>query len=414
MNRISSQLNNNNTQSNLRLQEIKRANVENQIGTQSRISQLRDAPLAAGHLVRYESYLRRVNQFEKNAATLADQFQVREGYLNQNLQIIQRVRELAINGANGVNTPEDLKIMSIEVNELLKELVQNANAIGPDGNSLFAGTSTKTRAFDVFEGSVPGSAESLITQVRYNGNNESVNVEVDENEYLSFNNSGSKNFWAERQQLIASRDASSWQASDDAKISVDGKVIDINSGDNVYALISKINGSGASVRASLDPITNGLNLETTDARQLWLEDKSGSTLQDLGLIKDNGQKPPYNIGNSVRLSGGSLFDAVIAVRDSMLNGDSESLGGRVLGVLDNGLKNLTTRLSEVGSIYERCQNNIQRSTLNELNVTKLVSREGDIDFTKAVIDMKKLQYVNQATMSNAAKMYSSTLLNYMR
>ena len=414
MNRISSQLNNNNTQSNLRLQEIKRANVENQIGTQSRISQLRDDPLAAGHLVRYESYLSRVNQFEKNAATLADQFQVREGYLNQNLQIIQRVRELAINGANGVNTPDDLKIMSIEVNELLKELVQNANAIGPDGNSLFAGTSTKTRAFDVFEGSVPGSAESLITQVRYNGNNESVNVEVDENEYLSFNNSGSKNFWAERQQLIANRDASSWQASDDAKISVDGKVIDINSGDNVYALISKINGSGASVRASLDPITNGLNLETTDARQLWLEDKSGSTLQDLGLIKDNGQKPPYNIGNSVRLSGGSLFDAVIAVRDSMLNGDSESLGGRVLGVLDNGLKNLTTRLSEVGSIYERCQNNIQRSTLNELNVTKLVSREGDIDFTKAVIDMKKLQYVNQATMSNAAKMYSSTLLNYMR
>ena len=414
MNRISSQLNNNNTQSNLRLQEIKRANVENQIGTQSRISQLRDDPLAAGHLVRYESYLSRVNQFEKNAATLADQFQVREGYLNQNLQIIQRVRELAINGANGVNTPDDLKIMSIEVNELLKELVQNANAIGPDGNSLFAGTSTKTRAFDVFEGSVPGSAESLITEVRYNGNNESVNVEVDENEYLSFNNSGSKNFWAERQQLIASRDASSWQASDDAKISVDGKVIDINSGDNVYALISKINGSGASVKASLDPITNGLNLETTDARQLWLEDKSGSTLQDLGLIKDNGQKPPYNIGNSVRLSGGSLFDAVIAVRDSMLNGDSESLGGRVLGVLDNGLKNLTTRLSEVGSIYERCQNNIQRSTLNELNVTKLVSREGDIDFTKAVIDMKKLQYVNQATMSNAAKMYSSTLLNYMR
>ena len=355
MNRISSQLNNNNTQSNLRLQEIKRANVENQIGTQSRISQLRDDPLAAGHLVRYESYLSRVNQFEKNAATLADQFQVREGYLNQNLQIIQRVRELAINGANGVNTPDDLKIMSVEVNELLKELVQNANAIGPDGNSLFAGTSTKTRAFDVFEGSVPGSAESLITEVRYNGNNESVNVEVDENEYLSFNNSGSKNFWAERQQLIANRDASSWQASDDAKISVDGKVIDINSGDNVYALISKINGSGASVRASLDPITNGLNLETTDARQLWLEDKSGSTLQDLGLIKDNGQKPPYNIGNSVRLSGGSLFDAVIAVRDSMLNGDSESLGGRVLGVLDNGLKNLTTRLSEVGSIYERCR-----------------------------------------------------------
>ena len=49
-----------------------------------------------------------------------------------------------------------------------------------------------------------------------------------------------------------------------------------------------------------------------------------------------------------------------------------------------------------------------------LAVTQQVSREGDLDFTKAVTDMKMLDYAYQATLSNAGKLYSNTLLNYMR
>jgi len=355
-----------------------------------------------------------VNQFEKNAQTLADQFQVREGYVNQNLQIMQRVRELAVNGANGINTKEDLTNMASEVNELLKEMIQNANAIGPDGNSLFSGTQTKTTAFDVSLGSLPGSTEPLIEEVRYNGNNGTNKLEVDENAFLTLDNSGSKTFWAEKQQLISSTDASSWQSKEDSVISVDGKEINIKSGDNVYAVAAKINDSGAAVKATIDPITNGLNFETTDARQLWLEDKSGTTLNELGVIKDSSQKPPYNIGNGARVSGGSLFDTVISLRDSMLKGDTETIGGRVLGSIDSGMNTLTTRLAEVGSSFERAKNNVERSKTNNLNVTNLVSREGDIDLTTAVTDLKMLEYVNQATLSNAGQMYSSTLLNYIK
>src|SRR5574344_1797671 len=414
MHRISSQMNNTDTQYNLRSQEVRQAKINNQVGTQSKITSLRDDPIAAGHLVRYQSYLTRVNQFEKNAQTLADQFQVREGYVNQNLQIMQRVRELAVNGANGIHTKEDLTNMASEVNELLKEMIQNANAIGPDGNSLFSGTQTKTTAFDVSLGSLPGSTEPLIEEVRYNGNNGTNKLEVDENAFLTLDNSGSKTFWAEKQQLISSTDASTWQAKADSVISVDGKEINIKSGDNVYAVAAKINDSGAAVKATIDPITNGLNFETTDARQLWLEDKNGTALNELGMIKDAGQKPPYNIGDSVRVSGGSLFDTVIALRDSMLKGDNENIGGRVLGSIDSGMATLTARLAKIGSDYERAQNNIQRSQTNNLNVTQLVSREGDIDITKAATDMKMLDYVNQATLSNAGKMYSSTLLNYLK
>ena len=414
MNRISSQYNNTNTQYFLRQQEVKEARKNAQIGTQSRITALRDDPIAAGHLVRYQSFLSRVNVFEKNAQTLSDNFQVREGYINQNLQIMQRVRELAVQGANGINTPEDLKNMAVEVDELLKELIQNANAVGPDGNSLFAGTRNNVTAFEISMGDVDGAGEPLITNVAYNGNISINKVEVDENAYLDVDYSGNKIFWAEPQVYMGQRDLSAWQANEDSVIAVDGVEIQINRGDNVYALAAKINDSGVAIKASIDPLSRGLNLRTTDAHQMWLVDKSGTVLEDIGMIKDKSQLPPYNVGNSVSVSGGSLFDTVIALRDAMYRGDNESIGGRVLGTIDEGMNNLTARLAKSGSDYERAQNNIQRQSLNNLNVTQLVSREGDIDMSEAITDLKMMDYVHQATVSNAGRMYSSTLLDYMR
>ena len=168
MQRISSQMNNNNTQSNLRLQESRLNKVNNQIGSQQKIQQLRDDPLAAGHMVRYQSYLTRVNNFEKNALTLSDQFSVRESYMTDSLDIMQRVRELAVTGANGIYNKDDLKNMATEVDELLKALIQNANAVSSDGNSIFAGTNVKTTAFDIELGNVEGSGIPLIQNVRYN------------------------------------------------------------------------------------------------------------------------------------------------------------------------------------------------------------------------------------------------------
>ncbi len=414
MHRISSVMNNNNTQSALRFQESRLNNASNQIGSQRRIQQLRDDPISAGHLVRYQSYLDRVNTFEKNAQTLSDEYSIREGYLSNSLEIMQRVRELAVTGANGIYTQDDMKNMAVEVDELLKELVQNANAISSDGNALFGGTNTKATPFEVEMGAVQGSGVPLIETVRYNGNIDSNKIEVDENKYLEINNAGNRAFWAEQQQIYGGRDASAWQAGADSQIAVDGVKININAGDNVYALAAKINDSGAAVRASIDPVTKGLNLESTDARQIWLQDVNGSALNELGIIKDSSQKPPYNLGNSVKVSGGSMFDTVIAFRDALLKGDTEAVGGRVLGSLDSGISSLVTRIAKSGSDYERAQNNALRNSATALNVTQQVSREGDLDYTKAITDLKMLDYTYQATLSNAGKMYNNTLLNYMK
>ena len=414
MRRVSSQMNNMDVQSNLRLQESRLNKINNQIGSQRRIQELRDDPIAAGHLVRYQSYAARIENFEKNAKTLSELFMQREGYMTNSLDVMHRVRELAVTGANGIYTGDDMKNMAAEVDELLKELVQNANAIGEDGNSLFAGTETKVRAFDVEMGNVAGSGVPLIEGVRYNGNISETQVEIDENKYLTTDNAGVRTFWAEPQQIFGARDATGWRAGEDSVIAVDGAEIKINAGDNVYSLIAKINDSEAAVKATLDPVTKALNFTTTDARQLWLEDVSGSALADLGIIKDASQKPPYNLASGVRASGGSMFDAVISLRNALLAGDHEAIGGRVLGSIDQGLNNLTARIAKSGSEYERAELNVKRNSGTALNVTQRISSEGDLDLTKAASDMKMMDFTHQATLSTAARLYSSTLLDYLR
>lgn len=413
MTRVSTGMMNNDIQNNLRLQESRQNRINGQLSSQQRLQSLREDPLAAGHLVRYQSYLGRVQTFEKNAQVLTDRFSLTEGYMDQSLEIMHRVRELAVAGATGTYTPDDLKNMASEVDELLEELVQNANATGPDGNSLFAGSRTNRQAFDVEMGTVTGSGSPKITQVRYNGNVDINKIEVDEGAYLETQSAGNRIFWSQPQELYSMRDASSYRVAEDGVISVDGREIRLSAGDNVYSIVAKINDSGAAVKASIDPVSFGLNLQTTDSRQLWLQDLSGTVLQDLGLIKDASQHPPYNISDNVQLSGGSLFDSVIALRDAMLTGDQEAIGGRVLGEIDGSVNNLVSRLAQTGAEYERAVQNISRNSATALNVTSMISREGDLDFTKAVTDMKMMDYVREATLSTAGKLYSSSLLDYM-
>ncbi|HNQ97919.1 MAG TPA: flagellar hook-associated protein 3, partial [Treponemataceae bacterium] len=304
--------------------------------------------------------------------------------------------------------------ISVEVDELLKELVSYGNATGPDGTRLFSGTKSFTEPFETVMGDLNGAGEAMIREVRYNGSVDGKKIEADELTYLETEQAGNRTFWAERQSLFSELDAKDYSVKADSVIEVDGVSINLTPGDTVHSIISKINDSGAAVKANLDPVTNGLNIETTDARQLWLRDAAGSTvLSDLGMIKPD-QRPPYNLSASVRVSGGSLFDAVIALRDSLFKGDQEAIGSRVLGSIDGAVDNLSTRLAGIGSRYERAQATLSRIEVQKINVTAAESRESDLDFTKAVTDLKMFEYTHQAALGVAGKLYSNTLLNYVK
>jgi len=203
MKRISSDMPHSDMEFYLRRQEEKLNNIENQIGSQNRIHSLRDDPIAASHAVRYESYLARLKRFEVNTQKAQEHLQNTHDYLYETTSIMQKIRELAVSGANGNWSPDDLKIMGMEVNELLKELVKISNATGPDTRQMFAGDKVFTEPFRIVEGTIEGGEDTVIKRVEYRGSGPTRKVEIGDNMFLDIDLGGA--FWAEKMQIFFQR-----------------------------------------------------------------------------------------------------------------------------------------------------------------------------------------------------------------
>ncbi len=414
MQRVSSDLMNDDLQFWARRRERDMATAETRMARQTKIESLRDDPLAAARAVRYDSVGARLERFEKNAAWVDDQYKVSEDYVRQTIDLTQRLREIAVQGANGTFTKEDQKYMAQEVDQLLGEMVNMANSRGPDGSFVFSGDKSRTQPFREISGAAPGAAGSVLVGVQYLGAQGGPSAEISEGDYMPLGQSGADVFWAERQQAVSGYDARDWRAAADATILVDGKSVGIKAGDNVYAVAAKINDSGAAVKASIDPRSFSLALETTTAHQMRMEDGgAGRVLKELGLLAPTGS-PPDNWAPSARLSGGSLFDAAIRLRDSLNRGDALETGGAALAGLDAGIDNLNRSVAEIGARSQRLQVVEARLNREIPDTTKLKSEETDLDFTKAITDYKMLEYAHKAALSFQGRLFSQTLLDFLR
>lgn len=415
MRRISTDMSNNDLQYHLRIQESQMNRVQNQMGDQKRIQDLRDDPVAAAHATRYQSLVARMDQFSKNVEAVQSHLRVAEGYMKSANDILHRLNELTIQGAHGVYNKDDLKAMGLEVNQLLNEMVGIANAKGADGLALFSGDRTGIQPFRTLSGTVPGGEGSLITQVDYIGTIGTQKAEVGENTFIDTNFPGNKVFWADDQRIFAGVDSQSYQVPADARILVDGKEISLRAGDNVHSILAKINDAGVSVKGQLDPVSNAIVLETTVPHQIWLQDGPGSTvLQDLGLLSDRGALPPNNLHADARAFGGSIFDAVIQLRDNLFAGHQEALGGRVLAGLQSGMNNLIHSMSELGSRDERLSFAYQTLDHANAQTTERLSQTLDLDITEGITNLKMMEYTHRAALGAAAKVMTPTLMDFLR
>jgi flagellar hook-associated protein 3 FlgL len=406
---------NNDMQYYLRRQEEGLSNIQSKIASQKRIRELRDDPLAASHAVRYESYLARLERFEKNTLYAKDHYTEVDSYLRESNDILQRIRELSVQGATGTYTKEDLKYMAVEVNELLKELVSLSNAVGSDGKQLFAGDKAVTEPFRIVEGTVPGGGESMVVRVEYRGAGSERKTEITDQIYTDLDIGGGEAFWAEKMQIYSTLDATNYRVPGDSSIYVDGYEIPVTVGDTVQAIAAKINDSSAPVKAYIDPETKGLALEGTNAHLIRLDDRQGSrVLQDLGIISANSDPGAPNWHPSARVSGGSAFDMVIRLRDALFRGDSDFVGSQGIGGMDLALTNIQSRITVNGSRQERVEQTWERLNQEIPNVTAALSREAGLDFATAATDLSMMQFAHKAALQAAAKILPSTLLDFLR
>ncbi len=100
------------------------------------------------------SQIRGLNQASRNAANGVSFIQTTEGYLQSTQDIIQRMRELAVQASNGIYSAEDRMQIQVEVSQLVDEIDRIASHAQFNGMNLLTGRFAKETGENVITGSM--------------------------------------------------------------------------------------------------------------------------------------------------------------------------------------------------------------------------------------------------------------------
>lgn len=85
------------------------------------------------------SQIRGLNQASRNISDAVSFVQVAEGYLAETTDVLQRIRELAVQSSNGVYSDEDRMQIQVEVSQLVAEVDRIASSAQFNGMNLLTG-----------------------------------------------------------------------------------------------------------------------------------------------------------------------------------------------------------------------------------------------------------------------------------
>ncbi|GMO34331.1 MAG: flagellin [Termitinemataceae bacterium] len=100
------------------------------------------------------SQIRGLNRASANAADGVSFIQTSEGYLQESQDIIQRIRELAVQAANGIYTTEDRMQIQVEVSQLVDEVDRIASHAQFNGLNMLTGRFARNTGENTVTGSM--------------------------------------------------------------------------------------------------------------------------------------------------------------------------------------------------------------------------------------------------------------------
>ena len=120
----------------------------------SRINRAGDDASGLAVSEKMRSQIRGLNKASENALNGISFIQVTEGYLQETTDIMQRIRELAVQSSNGIYTDEDRMQIQVEVSQLVAEVDRIASQAQFNGMNMLTGRFAKSQGENAVTGSM--------------------------------------------------------------------------------------------------------------------------------------------------------------------------------------------------------------------------------------------------------------------
>ncbi|OOE89779.1 flagellin [Salinivibrio sharmensis] len=296
----------------------------------------------------------------RNANDGISMAQTAEGAMEESSNILQRMRDLSLQSANGANGDAERSAIQEEVVALKDELNRIAETTSFGGAKLLNGT-FGTRSFQV--GADAGEAVMM----------EFKNIRADHSEM------GGASFTA------ANAKSAGWTATAGATMAIsitnaDGTSTSINvtakGGDDIEEIATYINGQAQ----------DKLSASVTEDGELQIVTGAGSDATFTGAL-------------ATSLAMGTKVDETIK------DVDVSSMGGaqKAVGMIDNAMQFIDSHRAELGAKQNRLSHTIANlDNVNE-NVSASNSRIRDVDFAKETTNLTKSQILQQSGTSILAQ-----------
>lgn len=121
------------------LNDVNAQNSMNALSSGKRINSAKDDASGLAVSTKMKSMIRGLNQASRNIADGSSMLNVASGYLQETTDILQRIRELAVQSSNGIYSDDQRAMVQIEVSQLVLEIDRIASSATFNGLQLFTG-----------------------------------------------------------------------------------------------------------------------------------------------------------------------------------------------------------------------------------------------------------------------------------
>ena len=347
----------------------------------------RAADDAAGFAIseKMRSQIRGLNQASRNTQDGISMIQTAEGALSETQAIAQRMRELAVQSANGTYTDEDRTLIDQEFNQLKSEIDRIATDTDFSGSKVLNGEKSGEKI--EFES---GTVASTGTGTLNNTDAAAVFLKTD---LENVNTLGEGTF-----KLNLSLDG------DDVKLEL---IDESKFNDNkAYVLDSTVIKDGAAGNDEHEITLGGAAFKLAQ-----LKDKiKDANVETVELTLNNVVKEKTN---GVELQVGANKDQMISISIGNMRSRELGLGGVNVATtddakdairrLDEAVSRISAQRADLGASQNRLEHTIASTDNTAENLQAAESRIRDVDMAKEMMNLTKLNVLQQASQAMLAQ-----------
>ncbi|WP_312519638.1 flagellin [Anaerospora sp.] len=362
--------------------------------------------------------IRGLDQANANAQDSISMVQTAEGALSETTDILQRMRELAVQSASDTNTDADRANIQDEVDALVKEINRIADTTEFNTKKLLdgsmSGKTTQQASIDsntavkTTAGAALTDTTALLTDLT-DADGNSLGIKAGDTVTISYMKDGAlitgsldvtaTTTLADLEDIDTfdkdgnATTGATKTAADDLGLTVatsgalTATAAATGTANSVYGLtITVTDSDGDSVTAA----TNALSDFTqTQAAKNTGSDKSSTIL--IGA----------NTGQSITIAIDNMDAESLGVNN--LQVDTQDAANVALGVIDTATATVTTMRSKLGAIENRLDHTINNLTTSSENLTAAESRIRDVDMASEMATYTKLSVMTQAATAMLAQ-----------